>query len=194
MPAVIPRWEWRTFAPRFGDVEVRMAALRPGNVQESDEVYLLSPTCDANVKVRDALMDIKVLEQVNAEGLQQWRPVTKAEFPLAPDLVANVCDALEVAPIQASAPMTLAALLGELAQPSRGVRAVSVHKRRQRYMVGECLAELTGLTADGKPIRSIAIESEDPDRLHAALQEIGLGQFENQSYPRGLKRLLNWPG
>ena len=57
MPAIIPRWEWRTFGSRFGAAEDQFAALTPGGVQESDELYLLSEAGD-NVKVRDDLMDI----------------------------------------------------------------------------------------------------------------------------------------
>jgi len=73
------------------------------------------------------------------------------------------------------------------------VRAVSVHKRRQRYTVGECLAEMTELIADGHPTRTVAVEFDDPAIVLAAVQETGLGQFENVSYPRGLKRLLGLP-
>ena len=51
MSEITPRWEWRSFGPRFGGAEKRLAALTPRGVQESDEVYLLSAAGD-NVKVR----------------------------------------------------------------------------------------------------------------------------------------------
>ncbi len=66
---------------RFGVAEARLAKLAPLGVQESDELYLIAAAGD-NVKVRDALMDIKVLRAVNEDGLEQWTPVMKAEFPL----------------------------------------------------------------------------------------------------------------
>lgn len=161
-----------------------------GRVQESDEVYLLSPHTDANVKLRDRLMDIKVLEQVNADGLEQWRPVMKGEFPLPAAEVAQVCAALGVAPIVDRETYTLEQVAAELAQPSRGVRAVQVHKRRQRYTISGCTAEMTDVVADGKPVRTVAIELEDPARVLAAVREMALEGFQNISYPRGLKRLL----
>ena len=71
-----------------------LAALAPELVHETDELYLLSPASDASVKVRDQLMDVKQLEHVNADGLEQWRPVMKAEFPLGSDDVRFVLDAL----------------------------------------------------------------------------------------------------
>ena len=84
MSEITPRWEWRSFGPRFGEAEKRLAALTPSGVQESDEIYLLSGA-GGNVKIRAALMDIKVLRQVNADGLEQWTPVMKAGFPLRRD-------------------------------------------------------------------------------------------------------------
>ena len=81
MTEIVPRWEWRWFGRRLGPAESRLAALTPIGVQQSDETYLLSGDGD-NVKVRDALMDIKVLREVNADGLEQWTPVMKASFPL----------------------------------------------------------------------------------------------------------------
>ena len=57
--------------------------------QESDELYLLSLESDASVKVRDGLMDVKQLESVDGDGLEQWRPVLKDAFPLAADSVGG---------------------------------------------------------------------------------------------------------
>jgi exopolyphosphatase/guanosine-5'-triphosphate,3'-diphosphate pyrophosphatase len=193
METIVPRWEWRTFATSFDKADQRFREFPPGKVQESDELYLLSPNCDANVKVRDGLLDIKSLERVDAHGLEQWRPFMKAPLPLPAAEVAKVCVALHVAPISARDACDLEVLQVELAHPSRGVRAVPIHKKRQRYTVGGCLAEVTELVADGRATRTVAIEFEDPARVWAAVVEMGLERFENLSYPRGLKRLLGLP-
>jgi exopolyphosphatase/guanosine-5'-triphosphate,3'-diphosphate pyrophosphatase len=193
MEAIAPRWEWRTFGAGFGDADRRFRELPPGKVQESDELYLLSPRCDANVKIRDGLMDIKTLEQVDPHGLEQWRPVLKAAFPLSAADVAKVCEALEVAPLPRRKSYSLEAMQAELTHPSRGVRTVAIHKKRQRYTVGGCMAEMTELAADGRSTRSVAIELEDAARVWATVRQMGLERFENTSYPRGLKRLLAWP-
>ena len=44
MAEIVPRWEWRWFGRAIGPAEARFAALEPGGVQESDELYLLSGT------------------------------------------------------------------------------------------------------------------------------------------------------
>ena len=142
------------------------------------------------MKIRDRLMDIKTLEQVNAEGLEQWRPVMKGEFPLPAAEVARVCAALGVAPVTGLNTYTLEQLQAELTRATRRVRVVQVHKRRQHYVISGCSAEMTDVVADGKSIRTVAIELEDPARVLGAVREMKLDQFENISYPRGLKRLL----
>jgi len=193
METIIPRWEWRTFATSFGDADRRFSQLPPGRMQESDELYLLAPSTDANVKVRDGLMDIKTLEDVNADGLERWRPVMKGQFPLPAADAAKVCAALQVAPLTLHEVYTLEELQAELTHPSRGVRVVHVHKKRQHYTIAGCLAEMSEVIAEGHATRTVALECEDPARVHAAVREMGLGQFENVSYPRGLKRLLGLP-
>jgi exopolyphosphatase/guanosine-5'-triphosphate,3'-diphosphate pyrophosphatase len=190
METIIPRWEWRTFAASFGDAERRFRELEAGDAQESDELYFLAPGSDANVKIRDRLVDIKTLEQVNADGLERWRPVMKGEFPLPAATVQKVCAALQVAAPAPREVYTLEQLQAELTHPSRGVRVVRVHKKRRRYTVGGCLAEVTEVVADGQATRTVAIEFEDPARVQAAVREMGLDRFENVSYPRGLKRLV----
>jgi exopolyphosphatase/guanosine-5'-triphosphate,3'-diphosphate pyrophosphatase len=190
MPTIIPRWEWRTFGARFGSAEAAFAALTPGAVQESDELYLLSGAGD-NVKVRDDLMDIKVLQEVNDDGLQRWTPVMKAAFPLAAPDVARVFEALRLpTPALGRDGYTLDQFVTELAGPS-ALRAVHVHKRRVRYTVGGCTSEVSDVVADGRATRTIAIESEDAAAVIAAVRSVGLGDYLNTDYPRGLAALLD---
>ena len=110
-------------------------------------------------------MDIKVLLDVDAAGLERWRPVMKAAFPLAAADVALAFEALRVpAPPLARDAWTLDQLVTQLVPRGGPVRAVAVHKRRVRYGIGRCTAEVTDVVADGHPTRTIAIESEDAAR------------------------------
>ncbi len=191
MTVIVPRWEWRWFGPRLGPAESRLATLTPVGVQESDETYLLSGTGD-NVKVRDALMDIKVLREVDRDGLEQWTPVMKAGFPLPATEVTRVFAAVHLDPPPLRrASYSLEEFINELALPGGRIRAISVHKRRTRYSVGGCMAELAAVVADGKPTRTVAVESEDAAAVVAAVRSLGLGGFVNTSYPRGLAALID---
>ncbi len=191
MSEITARWEWRSFGLRFGGAEERLARLTPSGVQESDEIYLLSGAGE-NVKVRDALMDIKVLREVNADGLEQWTPVMKAGFPLQAADATKVFEALRLpmpAPVRAS--YTLDAFIAQFAAPGGAIRAVKVHKRRTRYTVGGCMAELSEVVANGKPTRTLAVESEDAAGVMRVVQELGLGGYTNTSYPRALAALID---
>src|SRR6516225_4873957 len=93
MSTIIPRWGWRTFGDRFRTADAVFAQHEPSQVQDSEELYLLAQGAN-NVKIRDDLMDIKVLREVDANGLERWEPIMKASFPLSPEDVRTVMDAL----------------------------------------------------------------------------------------------------
>jgi exopolyphosphatase / guanosine-5'-triphosphate,3'-diphosphate pyrophosphatase len=191
MAAIIPRWEWRVFGVGLGPAEEALATLPPGPVEESDELYLLS-AAGANVKVRDGLMDIKLLREVDGDGLERWEPVMKTGFPLTAAEMSRVFQALEVVPPSLTQDAySLDQLLAELVGPSGAVRVVRVHKRRVRYRLGDCMAEITEVEADGRTQRTVAIESEDPSAVIAAVRGVGLDTHVNTSYPRGLAALID---
>jgi len=191
MATIVPRWEWRTFGTHFGIAETRFARLTPGAVQESDELYFLGGS-GAMVKVRDDLMDIKILRQVNVEGLERWEPVKKQPFPLPAADVAEVFASLGLAaPQLARDTYTLDEFIDAAAASTGALRSVAVHKRRVRYTVGGCVAEFTDVRAEGKATRTIAIEAEDPDAVVSAVALVGLDGYFNTNYALGLQALLD---
>jgi exopolyphosphatase / guanosine-5'-triphosphate,3'-diphosphate pyrophosphatase len=190
MSTIVPRWEWRAFGRRFGPADEVFAAMTPERVQESDELYLVSPGGE-NVKVRDDLMDIKVLREV-ADGLERWEPVLKAAFPLSTEVAAQVFEALgHPAPAFAADAYALDRFLAELVEPEGLARVVRVHKVRARYTVGGCMAERSEVRVDGRPTTTVAIESEDAAAVLAAVRDVGLGGWANTSYPRELARIVD---
>jgi exopolyphosphatase/guanosine-5'-triphosphate,3'-diphosphate pyrophosphatase len=193
LSGIVPRWEWRTFGESFGSAEERLIASAPDRVQESDEVYLLSLASEASVKVRDDLMDVKQLETTNDDGLEQWRPVMKASFPLTATDVGSLLSAL-------GAPTTslmresysLDELIDEIVEPSDQLRAVRVHKHREHFTPGGCMAELSELRTDAGSTRTIAIESEDPELVTATIRGLALDDRPNVCVSRGLKQLVGF--
>jgi exopolyphosphatase/guanosine-5'-triphosphate,3'-diphosphate pyrophosphatase len=136
-------------------------------------------------------MDVKQLEAVDGNGLEQWRPVLKASFPLAAADVRVVLDALAVtAPEPGRETFTLEQLVDEVVEPSQALAAVAVHKRRVHYRLGECMAELSEVTAGGRSARTIAVEAEDPELVSATVAELQLTDRPNVCLARGLKTML----
>jgi exopolyphosphatase/guanosine-5'-triphosphate,3'-diphosphate pyrophosphatase len=191
MAAIVPRWEWRAFARRFPSTEDAVSGSPHGAPEESDELYLVSDG-DGNVKVRDDLMDVKALREVDADGLERWEPVMKEPFPLAGDSAARVFDALGLsAPAPSRDAYTLDQLLEELVEPNDAIRTVRVTKRRTRYTYEGCMAEVADVRAEGRSSRTIAIESERAPDVVEAVRRAGLDRYVNTSYPRGLRALVD---
>jgi exopolyphosphatase/guanosine-5'-triphosphate,3'-diphosphate pyrophosphatase len=185
----MPRWEWRTFGARFGGAED--AFQEAGSAEESDELYLLSGA-EANVKIRGGLLDVKVMRETNADGLERWEPVMKEGFPLAAGDVERMLGFLGVTALTLTRDVyDEAQLRTEVIDPTRGVRTVAVHKVRTRAKVGGCMAEIADVAAADRATRTIAVEGEDPVAVAAAIREVHLDGWRNTSYPHGLAALLD---
>jgi exopolyphosphatase/guanosine-5'-triphosphate,3'-diphosphate pyrophosphatase len=180
------RWEWRTFGDDLGTAESRLESVEVESVADSDETYLLSAQCHDAVKVRAGLMDVKHLERVDDDGLELWKPVMKAELPISAADARAVLAALGV-----PAPLADGSYdLDGIAAVSPAVQVVPVHKKRRHFTFGGCMAELTDVRAARHSMRTIAIESEQPERVIAAVRELGLEPRPNVSFPHGLKALV----
>jgi exopolyphosphatase / guanosine-5'-triphosphate,3'-diphosphate pyrophosphatase len=138
--------------------------------------------------VRGGKLDVKELQRVDAEGLEQWKPVLKADFPVAASEVETMLAALGVDKALKREENTVEQLLGDLPE----LLATLVHKRRRHVTVGGAMAELSELSTDLGGLRTIAVESEDPALVTAAVRELGLDLRRNVSVPRGLKELVGF--
>ena len=85
---------------------------------------------------------------------------------------------------------TLDQFLSEVLASHPEVSAVPIHKRRVRYTLDGCMAEVTDLLVDGVPMRTIAIESEDPDKVIAAVNAAGMQTLVNHNFVRAMTAIL----
>ena len=65
-----------------------------------------------------------------------------------------------------------------------------MHKTRRHFTFGGCMAELTDVRTGDRSTRTIAIESEQPARVIAAVRELELDARPNVSFPRALNALV----
>jgi len=191
MAEIVARWEWRTFGVGFGEAEGRIRAFPEDKVRTSSEIYILSSRSMDNTKIRDGLMDIKTLRQINADRLEQWYPVMKAGFPLALPLLQDVFRAWK-APLPELRREAYGCdeFLNELVRPHPDLRMVAVDKERHGFMIHGCIVEVADLKFDGQPARTVAVEMEDPDAVIRTVRELGLAGFENVNYLKALKRFV----
>jgi exopolyphosphatase/guanosine-5'-triphosphate,3'-diphosphate pyrophosphatase len=192
MAEIKARWEWRTFGEAFGDAEEKILAYPRDTVRNSSEVYILSVKSTDNTKIRDMLMDIKTLRQVNADKLEQWLPVMKAGFPLAPAVLNDVFTAWKAPlPKLERDAYGYEEFLGELVAKHPDLRMVQVEKERHGFMINGCIVEIAELSFDGRPVRTVAVEMENPDMVMRTVRELDLEPFENINYLKALKRFVH---
>ncbi len=190
---IIPRWEWRTFGEGFGDAEEKIKSYGCTREVESSEVYILSKKSGENIKVRDTLMDIKLLREVNADSLEQWFPIMKATFPIAADEMQEVFKAAGVSvEVKLDQEMGFDEFIAEMVETNPDLKAVGVFKKRYGYMIDGATVELADLTIDGKAIRTTAVEDADPELVSTLVKKLGLNSFENISYIKAMRRMVGF--
>lgn len=189
----MPRYEFRIFRKVLGALEIKLQRyLPPDETASSAEIYLISPNTDENnVKIREGALEIKTLIQ-HWSGLEQWQPVLKADFPLPADLLANEFFPRLVvpAPRLEREQYAFEEFLADLIQAEPDLYLVQVAKLRQKFRVEGCQAELSDITIEGQPWRTVALEGEDPQAVLRAQTTLGLAELENINYVKAIKQIL----
>ncbi len=187
MAEIIPRWEWRTFA-RTIETRIDLSAYPRLRHVESSETYLASATSEDNPKIRDDKLDIKSLQAVNEAGLEQWKPVLKASFPLSNDQLAEVYRALKLGTPPGESPYNLDDLLRMIDQEA-DAWATHAHKVRNLYDVNGCTVEASEVSFDGEVLQTVAAEDPDPGKVRDTVARLGLLERENVSYVKAVQRI-----
>jgi exopolyphosphatase/guanosine-5'-triphosphate,3'-diphosphate pyrophosphatase len=188
MEKIIARWEWRTFGHAFGSAEDKIKTYS-AKVRESSEVYILSTKSMDNTKIRDMLMDIKYLVQVNEQKLEQWYPLLKAGFPITPEDLRQTIKAWKIdVPESDVRQYTYDDFLNVFVKRHPALRMVHVYKERHGFTINNCIVEIANLKFDNEPIRTVAVEHEDPALVYETVKLLGLDGFENINYLKALKK------
>lgn len=191
-----PRFEFRTFGQNFDEAAKRMARFSmplPEKIWErnSDEVYIMSRTNNINnTKIRDGKLDIKTLVQT-VDGLEQWGPVMKAEFPIAAEVLINeVFPALHVMIAELKKEVYNYDEFLELINIHPDLQAVRVHKQRFAYMVHNTICETGIVLINGAKVVTINSESTELADIKKTIADIGLVDVENINYLQAIKRVI----
>ncbi len=192
MDEIKPRYEFRIWADNLTPAREALERLAQPKITESEETYLISQATDkCNAKIRAALMDIKVLVAAD-RGLEQWKPILKAGFPLESSVIATqVFPSLEhPAPALPKSAYALDEFLATMGQTD-GIAVVGVRKTRYQFRIGACAAEYAQIMINAVPRDTVAVESVDPDAVLQLVRQLGITET-NTSYIREIKRVLGW--
>ena len=190
MAEIILRWEWRHFA---GDIKLSINLDNYQKIRhvESSEFYILSMVCDENPKVRANKMDIKSLQQVNEDWLEQWKPIKKVDFPLPKNELIELYRIFRVTPPKLEEKKYSIEEFLDMAKNDNRIMVFNVEKIRDLYDVDGCIVEYATVKIDGREIKTAAAELEDPKKVKETVQKMGLWGKENINYVKALKRARN---
>lgn len=192
--SVTPRYEFRIFGNNLDKYEKLIKKFsRKEMTRNMDSVYLLTPwRRKNNVKIRKGVMDIKVLEQ-EYNGLEQWSPFLVGEFPLKADIIrTTVFPALGVeSPMFERSEYSLKQFIDEVVSVDPDLAVAYVWKVRHAYTVANCITEIAEIKINGTSIKTICVESDDPEKVIEAKKILNINNDEeNVNYPLALKRFM----
>jgi len=188
MAEIIPRWEWRHFADHI-ELSIDLNKYEKTRHVESSEYYVLSKVCDENPKVRANKMDIKSLQQVNEDWLEQWKPIKKVDFPLPKNELVELYRIFRLTPPELEDKSYSIDDFLQMATSDDRLLVFNVEKVRDLYDVDGCIVEYATVRVNGKEIKTAAAELEDPKRVKETVKKMGLWGKENINYVKALKRV-----
>jgi hypothetical protein len=154
------------------------------------EIYFLSRrTSDANVKVRDGLLDIKARIAETPEGYEVFQPRGKFEFPVGRDELAAILSQLKVEHAVDREVCDLDTFLA-MARRHPDLAVVTVRKVRYGFTLDGVTCEYAQVYFNGAMLESACVESEDHGAMRGVIEALGLSSLANVSYVKAAKMVV----
>jgi exopolyphosphatase/guanosine-5'-triphosphate,3'-diphosphate pyrophosphatase len=135
---------------------------------------------------------VKLLQRVDARGLELWQPAFKAAFPLPVESIALLFrDWGVAAPATIRRAASIETFLRDVVAPHADLSEVRVAKDRMASEIDGCIVEIADLMFDDEPIRTIAVEHADPARVWRTVEQLGFSRRPNVNYVKALKQFLS---
>lgn len=192
--AIVPRAEFRVFGQDLID-GVRNHMWNGRTVLTAcrrmpAETYILSRlTNEANVKLRDGLLDIKVQCGRTADGYEIFEPRGKFSFPVAPQDLATIAAHLRVTLATPDGPCSFEAFMAAVRQHPDLV-PVTVEKVRHGFTIDGVICEYAQVYFNGAMVESACVESDRHDVMRDVIAGLGLTGFPNTNYIKAAKRVV----
>lgn len=191
---IVPRAEFRVFGQGVIDIvglAMWNAQARLFKIRQSKEIYILSRhTSEANVKIRDGLLDIKTKVGETAEGYEIFQPRGKFEFPVEQEELVVIFENLQIPFTPEKPAYSLDDFLG-IVEGHADLVAVDVEKERYGFSVDGVICEYAEILFNGAMIESACVESEDYQAMKEVIRKLEIDQFANTNYLMAAKRVVN---
>ena len=175
---IVPRAEFRVLAKTSskacksicGSAKLRFYAAR---VMPAETYFLSRNTNDANVKVRDGLLDIKTKVGETPEGYEIFQPRGKFRFPVKKEELEVILSHLKVEIPLTQETYTLEEFV-DIARKNSELAVVVVEKKRFGFSVNGVICEYAKVWFNGAMVETACCESENYEK-----HEDSFGSFRN---------------
>ncbi len=191
---IIPRAEFRVFDQGVIDiVKQRMwngkTVLFQARRMPAETYFLSLNTDEANVKVRDGLLDIKTKVGETPEGYEIFQPQGKFQFPVKREDLTSILSHLKVAILLDQESYTIDAFVA-LARKHPDLCPVTVEKMRYGFTIDGIICEYAQVWLNGAMVETACAESENYASLKAVIEGLGISQMPNTNYLRAAKKVV----
>jgi len=191
---IVPRAEFRVFGQ--GVIDTVRAHMYNGKTilfqarRMPAETYFLSVnTNEANVKVRDGMLDIKTKVGETPEGYEIFQPRGKFQFPVSRSDLATILSHLKVEMTLDRDSYPIETFIA-LARIHPQLRVVTVEKMRYGFTIDGIICEYAQVWFNGALVETACAESENYAGMKQVIEGLGISGLPNTNYLRAAKRVV----
>jgi hypothetical protein len=191
---IIPRAEFRAFGQ--GLIEAVKEKMWNGKTilfqarRMPMETYFLSTkTNEANVKVRDGLLDIKTKTGETPEGYEIFQPRGKFQFPVKKEDLATILSHLKAEMILTQDMYTIDEFIA-MARKHADLVPVTVEKMRYGFTIDGIICEYAQVWFNGALVETACAESENYAGMRQVVEGLGLAAMPNTNYLKAAKKVM----
>jgi hypothetical protein len=191
---IVPRAEFRVFGQNL--IEPLKAKMWNGKTvlfqarkMPAETYFLSTETNEANVKVRDGLLDIKVKTGETPEGYEIFQPRGKFQFPVKKADLETILSHLKAAMKLDAETYTIGEFIA-MARKHPQLVPVTVEKMRYGFTIDGIICEYAQVFFNGAMVESACVESENYEAMRGVIEGLGLSALPNVNYLKAAKKVV----
>ena len=191
---IVPRAEFRVFGQGVIDlVKQKMwdagAVLQKARKMPAETYFLSAHTDEANVKVRDGLLDIKLKVGETPEGYEIFQPRGKFQFPVKQTDLAAILSHLKAGMKLDRGSYTVDQFIA-MARAHPDLVPVTVEKMRYGFSIDGIICEFAQVWLNGALVETACCESENYAGMRRAVEALGIAAMPNTNYLKAARRVV----
>lgn len=191
---IVPRAEFRVFGKDVIEgVKAKMwngkTVLFQARKMPTETYFLSVHTNEANVKVRDGLLDIKTKVGETPEGYEIFQPRGKFQFPVKKDDLATILSHLKVETALTQDSYSIDEFIA-MARLHPDMVPVAVEKMRYGFTVDGIICEYAQVWFNGAMVESACAESENYAGMKTVVEGLGIAAMPNTNYLKAAKQVV----